>query len=95
MGEGVLDETDITVGGGGVQTKMWDCYNGKMRTDECEKTGMYIHSVVTLYFDSALCVVREGMMVVVAVRVGLRGRLRLVTCNRNRLLPLEDSYGRV
>jgi len=24
MGEGVFDETDITVGGGGVQTKMWN-----------------------------------------------------------------------
>jgi hypothetical protein len=31
MGEGVLDETDITVGGGGVQTKMWNYYNGKTR----------------------------------------------------------------
>jgi hypothetical protein len=27
MGEGVLDEADITVGGGGVQTKMRN-YNG-------------------------------------------------------------------
>ena len=55
-----------------------------------EKRGNDIHSVVTLYFDSALWVVREGMVVVVVVvedYEARRVRLRQVTCNRNRLSP--------
>jgi len=60
MGEGVFDETDVAVRSGGVeiQVRDWDWNHERKKSDFGRLRGGYVQ----LYFDSALCVVLEGIV---------------------------------